>query len=221
MPELAGDILRRRMKFRREITWTIFVMLLIFFGPMVVGEVLGVRPWGEGAATRLRDWYSGKIRLYPFRATLTPALVIFQLASVWTLRKSIPTWGKVRANRGDMETYFWINTAFWFALFIQVPLVFILFLINAPYWMDLAAFLLVFTLAAFSIFKVSRRPEVDLKKFRAIITPVISGGPPGFTALVKLHKLRMLPDWLSHAVEWIVSLIQSVVMSTAKLVLVI
>lgn len=220
MPELAGSVLKRRMKFRQEIALAIFVVLLIFFGPMVVGEVVGVRPWGEGAAIRLWEWYGGKVRLYPFRATLTPALLIFQLASAWTLRKNIPTWGKVRANRGDMDTYFWIDTAFWSALFIQVPLVFILFLINASYWMDLTAFLLVFALAAFSVFKVSRRPEVDLKKFRTIITPVISSGPPGFTALAKLHRLKMLPDWLDRAVEWLVLLIQNIVMSTAKLVLV-
>jgi len=157
-------------------------------------------------------WYRLMVETFPLQSLTITVQIVFGLPFLILFARRVPTWGQVRNAGVHLTGYFWIQTLFWIAISIQLPLS-VYFTITGvnPLWHFAAFGTLVFFIAVIYAW-LALREKFDPKKFRNFVEPIITALTPGIGALSKAHASQILPEGVSSVLRWIVVFYKGVIL---------
>lgn len=207
---LSGDWGMRRSELvdNLEIVrrWVLFVFLVGYATLLL--HMAGVLSDLPGLIWR---WYVDRLQQYPGRSFFVVIEIIAGLFVMRVLRQQIPRRGQVTNAGGTFVGHFLIQSIFWLAILLELPIA-VLFTI---YGASIQAHLIALGVLAFSVFVVFGylwfRPKFRSDKFRGFFAPLAAMVTPGISILNRAHMSRMLPGSIDNIVEWILTMFQRVV----------
>lgn len=201
--EKASVRFKRRVRDRNQI-WLLFIIVTaLITAERFAPEYLSLWSWVSSTIDGFWNWYAEKFLLYPKRAAITPLLLLSTGTTLWALKKAAPTWGQARRWHAKMDDYFWLDTAYWYVMYVQLPISLVSFVFDLSIWIEPALATTALVLVAFAVIKIALRIReanhaaeedddksemAEISKVAALAAPALALTTPTIGGLLKVAR---------------------------------
>lgn len=184
--------------------------------------------WLSQTFQGLSSWYLQRFVEFPKRTLEASAALVLALVSFWLMMKAHPSFPEARYLHSSKRTYFWLDTSYFFAMFVVLPANVISVLLDWSIFIEAAlatiTVSLVVTATWMTIRRVkdanqeSEREEKDISMVVALGAPILAVGTSASSGGIKFLRfsdgaaesseqlrqlVRLLEGWLEIAKDWI------------------
>ncbi len=150
------------------------------------------------------DWYRHLAIAHPVETLFVTIQIIAGTVIYFTLRGSVPTWWQAMPAGLSLRNYFWVQTFFWLAVIVELPIAVALIIHDVPVWVHILPHAALLVLIASLYAGLADSTTLNHERFRRFFTPILTLVAPGIGMIYRLQSLKFLPPELSRVIDWIV-----------------